>query len=141
MRWSDTPCTNETMSVRPYWAMICGVRLSAARLADDDDLDRALGAQLGDGLEEIRETLHRDVARCRAQDAAGHALHVRDRLEHVGIDADRHHVHAIERHTEVVVDVDLRRLAHRHHVIHLPGHDLLHPHERVPASRADLLQQ
>ena len=44
-------------------------------------------------------------------------------LEHVGIDADRHHLHAIERHTEVAMDVDLRRLAHRHHVSHLPGHD------------------
>ena len=103
--------------------MICGVRLSASRLADDDDLDRALGAQLGHRLEQVREALHRDVARCRAQDAAGHALHVGHRLEHVGVDADRHHVHAIERHTEVVMDVDLRRLAHRHHVIHLPGHD------------------
>ena len=54
--------------------------------------DVALGAQLGQGLEQVLEALHGDVGRRGGDEAAGDALDVGQRPEDVLVDADGHDV-------------------------------------------------
>ena len=56
----------------------------------------ALGAQLGDRLEQELETLHRNVGGRRGDDVAGTALDAGDRQEEVGVDADGDDVDLVE---------------------------------------------
>ena len=70
----------------------------AARLAlaDDHEVDVvALGAELGDRLEQELEALHGDVGRGRGDEAAGDDLDLGQRLEQVDVDADGDHGHAV----------------------------------------------
>jgi len=56
----------------------------------------ALGAQLGDRLEQIRETFQRHVGRRGGDEVMRLALHLWQRLEEVWVDADGHQPHAVE---------------------------------------------
>ena len=74
---------------------LAGVGIRAA-LADDREFHVALGAKLGDRLEQELQALHRDVGRCRGDDVARAALDAGDRQEEVGVDADGDDVDLVE---------------------------------------------
>ena len=94
MRSSVTPDTNSTCARRPS-----GVdqvhALAGLRLADDRQRDVALGAQLGDRLEQVGQPLQGDVGRRGGDQPTGHAGDVRPRAEQLGVDADRDQPHAV----------------------------------------------
>ncbi len=64
--------------------------------ADDRQRHVTFGAQLGDGLDEVPETLEGDVGRCRRDQAAGDPGDVGQRPEQLGVDADGHEPHAVD---------------------------------------------
>jgi len=84
-----------------------GSQAALAGLADDDELDVALGAQLGDGFEERDETFERYVgAGCRDDPAFDAGRGGRD--EDLGVDTDRYDGQPLGGHPEVAGDVDGR---------------------------------
>ena len=85
--------------------------LARLRLADDRQRDVALGAQLGQRLEQVGEALQGDVGRRGGDQPAGHARDVGQRPEQLGVDADGHEAHAVEVDAHVGVDVVDRVLA------------------------------
>ncbi len=109
-------------------------RVAGARLADDGERDVTLGAQLGHRLEQVRQSLERDVGRRGREQAAGPALDVVERLEQIGVDADGDEAHAVDLDAHVGVDVVDRVLRHDDDARHLRGDLALHLDERVPAT-------
>jgi hypothetical protein len=84
----------------------CGDAALALRLADHDEVRVvALGSDLRECLEQVRETLHRHVRAGGGHEASGDPCDPGARTEDVGIDPDRDDVQAIGRHTHLLDDV------------------------------------
>ena len=74
MRSSDTPATNSTASSQAEPLDRRGRRAALLAPADDDQLGvGALGAHLGQRLEQVAQALHGDVGAGRGDEPAGHA--------------------------------------------------------------------
>ena len=102
--------------------------------ADHDQLDLALGAQLGQRLEQRDEALHGDVARGRHHDPPRDPGPVGPGPEDGVVDAHGHDGHAGQVDPHLGGDVALGRLRHRHDARQLLGHPHLHAQEPEPAS-------
>ncbi len=110
-----------------------GAAATLLRPADDHEGDVALGAQLGDRLEQVAEALQRDVGAGGGDEPAGHPLDVGQRLEQLGVDADRDEAHVLARHPEVGVDVVDRVLGDDDDPRQVASDPGLHLREAVPA--------
>jgi hypothetical protein len=105
-------------------------------LGDEQQLEVALGAQLGERLEQRRDALHRRIGAGHRHDPAGHAGLGR-RHERV-VDAEQDDLHPRRVDTEVLGDVALRRLGRREDLARLASDPGLHLHEAVPAGEREL---
>ncbi len=102
-------------------------------LDDQQQLHVALGAELGERLEQGGDALHRRVRAGHRHDAAGHAWLGR-RPEHV-VDAERHDPDAGPVDAEVGDDVARRALGRAQHDADAAGHPALHAQEAVPPAQ------
>ena len=93
------------MSRKPELVEQPGRRAALLLPADHDQAHLALGAQLGQGLEQVAEALHGDVGAGGGDQPAGDAGHARQGAEQLLVDADRHHVEAILAYLMVDGDV------------------------------------
>ena len=119
-----------------------GLVAGAAGLAaaDHHEVDVvALGAELGDRLEQELQALHGDVGRRGGDEAAGDGLHLGQRLEQLDVDADGHDGHALGVDLVVGDDVLEGVLRHRDDPLQPAGDLGLHVDEAVPAAQRELL--
>ena len=115
------------------------MRLARLRLADHGQRDVALGAQLGHRLEQVRQALEGDVGGRGGDQPVRDALHLRQRLEQLRVDADGHEAHAVAADAHVGVDVVDAVLADDDDARQARRDAALHLHERVPAADAATL--
>ena len=141
MRSVDTPDTNSTCGRRPSFSSSAGIFEPSFGLADHHEVHVvALGAHLGDGLEQRDESLERLVRRRGDEQAALDARDVVERTEHVLVDADRHDLQALGIDAHLGDDVLARVLAHGHEARDLPRDLHLHVEERVPTLQVEALE-
>ena len=110
-----------------------GRRAAFLLAADDDQRDLALGAQLGQGLEQVAQALHGDVGAGGGDEPAGDALDAGQGTEEVLVDADGHDVQPVLGDLVVGRDVVERVLRHGDDPRHARGDPGLHLGEGVPA--------
>ncbi len=111
------------------------------RLADHDQLAVALGAQLGQRLEQRDQALERHVRAGGHHDATGHPRYFGVRPEMGVVDADRHDVQFVLDTVHLADDVAGRRRRDGEDARQLRDDPHLHAQEPVPASQRDLSQR
>ena len=94
--------------VRPSRSMSAGILLRVLRLADHHEVRvGALGAHLGQRLEQRREALHRTSALAVVMSRPGTRAMCGQRPEDLGVDADGHDVQPVGGHAHLRDDVAL----------------------------------